>query len=263
MGIKGKLPFRIGATSYVLAADMLTNVRHLAGRVDDIELLVFESDTMAELPDPEMLRELDRIARLESLTYTVHLPLDIRLGAGDSEVRTQSVEKCARTIERMRIVNPVAWILHCDRQSSGDNALPDREWAGYSAQSLHALLASGIAPETMSVETLDGSFPLLEPLIRDNGMSVCLDIGHLLLYDLDTPGYIEKYGAITRVVHLHGVIDGKDHRSISGIPVDTLKQVIDAAARNNVCRVVTLELFNESDFEESLAIMEGLAPCTT
>ena len=44
MGIKGAFPFRIGATSYVLAADMLTNVRYLADRVDDIELLVFESE---------------------------------------------------------------------------------------------------------------------------------------------------------------------------------------------------------------------------
>jgi sugar phosphate isomerase/epimerase len=263
MGIKGRFPFRAGATSYVLEADMLTNVKHLAGRVDDIELLVFESDAMAELPDPAMLHELDRIARPESLTYTVHLPLDIRLGAADPEVRSRSVEKCAHTIERMRIVNPVAWILHCDRQAPGDKALPDHEWAGYTEQSLRALLASGIEPETVCVETLDGNFPLLEPMIRKSGVSVCFDIGHLILYGLDIFGYLERFGDRARVVHLHGVVDGKDHRSLNGVPRMVLEKVV--STRTEITgnpRVMTMELFNAGDFEESLAIMEGLAPCT-
>lgn len=263
MGIKGRFPFRIGATSYVLAADMLTNVRFLADRVDDIELLVFESDTMAGLPDLALLRELDRIARAESLTYTVHLPLDICLGHADAAQRERSVGKCIRTIERMAVVNPVAYILHCSRDSGLRSAvLPDAAWVEHTASSLSALLACGVGPESICVETLDNNFPLLEPVIRKAGVSVCLDIGHLILYGLDILGYMERLGDVARVMHLHGVIDGKDHRSLRGVPRTVLEKVVSArTAKPGNPRVVTLELFNESEFEESLTIMEGVAPC--
>jgi sugar phosphate isomerase/epimerase len=264
MGVKGRFPFRIGATSYVLAADMLTNVRYLADRVDDIELLVFESDAMAELPDATVLNELNRIARASSLTYTVHLPLDIRFGHPDPMQRELSLGKCIRTIGRMGVVDPVGFILHCDRQAPEDKALPDGEWIENTGQSLQGLLGSGIAPETVCVETLDRSFSLLEPLIREYGMSVCLDAGHVVLHGLDLNGYLERVGDLARVVHLHGVIDKKDHRSITGISRADLQAIVGmSASPKNGCRVVTLELFNQGDFEESLAIMEGLIPCTT
>jgi sugar phosphate isomerase/epimerase len=264
MGIKGAFPFRIGATSYVLAAGMLTNVRYLAGRVDDIELLVFESDAMAGLPDLALLLELGRIARLESLTYTVHLPLDICLGHSDSAQRERSIDRCVHTIERMAVVNPVAYILHCSREpGQGGVALPDAAWVEHTAESLSALLACGVGPESICVETLDGNFPLLEPVIRKAGVSVCLDIGHLILYGLDIFGYLERLGDAARVMHLHGVVDGKDHRSLSGVPRKALEKAVSAlTTKPGKVNVVTLELFNESDFEESLTIMEGLASCT-
>jgi len=37
-------PFRLGTTSYVIPADILANVRHLAGKVQDVELVLFEVD---------------------------------------------------------------------------------------------------------------------------------------------------------------------------------------------------------------------------
>jgi len=43
--LKKRLAFRLGATSYViLQADLLSNVRFLSGKIDDIELVPFESD---------------------------------------------------------------------------------------------------------------------------------------------------------------------------------------------------------------------------
>ena len=38
------LPFRLGTTSYIIPADILPNVRYLADKVDDIELVLFEAD---------------------------------------------------------------------------------------------------------------------------------------------------------------------------------------------------------------------------
>ena len=87
------LPFRLGTTSFIVPADLLTNVRFLAGRVRDIEVLLFEVDDGDNaLPGPEVWVELAELARAHDLTYTIHLPLDLQL-AGDDALRTGSLEK--------------------------------------------------------------------------------------------------------------------------------------------------------------------------
>ena len=78
------LPFRIGATSYIIPDDILPNARYLAalGEVQDIELVLFEvDDGPNNLPSPETVAELAALAGAHGLTFTVHLPLDLRLGA--------------------------------------------------------------------------------------------------------------------------------------------------------------------------------------
>jgi len=35
-GLKNRFPFRLGTTSYIIPADLITNVRFLASYVDDI-----------------------------------------------------------------------------------------------------------------------------------------------------------------------------------------------------------------------------------
>ena len=44
--------FRIGTTSYVIPDDILPNVEYLASRVDDVQLVLFETDEYgSNLPD--------------------------------------------------------------------------------------------------------------------------------------------------------------------------------------------------------------------
>jgi len=43
-GCHGRTPFRVGATSYVLPDHILPNVEYLAPMVDDVELVLFETD---------------------------------------------------------------------------------------------------------------------------------------------------------------------------------------------------------------------------
>jgi hypothetical protein len=79
-----KTPFRIGTTSYIIPADILPNAAYLAGKVDDVELVLFEvEEGGGNLPDENTLAQLADIARRNDLTYTVHLPLDLRLGDDD------------------------------------------------------------------------------------------------------------------------------------------------------------------------------------
>jgi len=44
-------PFRIGTTSYIIPDEIIPNVRFLAARVEDVELVLFEADEgMNNLP---------------------------------------------------------------------------------------------------------------------------------------------------------------------------------------------------------------------
>jgi hypothetical protein len=76
------LPFRIGTTSYIIPADILPNARFLAGKVQDIQLVLFEmEDSLNNLPDATQVDELNDLAEEYKLSYTVHLPLYFRGGA--------------------------------------------------------------------------------------------------------------------------------------------------------------------------------------
>jgi tetraacyldisaccharide-1-P 4'-kinase len=76
--------FRVGTTSYILPDDILPNVEYLAPRVDDVELVLFETDEHGgNLPDGALRDRLSALAAAHALTYTVHLPLDLRLGTVD------------------------------------------------------------------------------------------------------------------------------------------------------------------------------------
>ena len=45
-------PFRLGTTSYIIPNSILPNVRYLADKVKDIELVLFESDDgISNFPD--------------------------------------------------------------------------------------------------------------------------------------------------------------------------------------------------------------------
>ena len=112
MTCKQRFPFRFGTTSYIIPADIIPNVEFLKEKVDDIELVLFESDEFSNLPSSADMQKLADIARESSLTYSVHLPLDVYLGHSDSNERDRSVRKCLRIIELTRNLPKSAYVMH-------------------------------------------------------------------------------------------------------------------------------------------------------
>jgi hypothetical protein len=98
-------PFRLGTTSYILPDEILPNALYLAGQVRDIELVLFEvDDGPNNLPSAEVVAELAALGQAMDLTYTVHLPLDLRLSVtGDtahpSMIKAQKVIACTRGLD--------------------------------------------------------------------------------------------------------------------------------------------------------------------
>ena len=105
------LPFRLGTTSYIIPDDILPNARYLAGKVSDIELILFEvDDGPNNLPSHETIEGLKQVTREYDMTYTVHLPLDLKLGDDGSE-RDLSLVKAKRVMDCVHELNPWAYVL--------------------------------------------------------------------------------------------------------------------------------------------------------
>ncbi len=82
---------------------------------------------------------------------------------------------------------------------------------------------AGIEPNRVSIETLGYPFGWVEDIVKEFGFSICLDIGHILLYGQDLKFYLNKYLPETSIIHLHGFQNGIDHLGIDRLPDPTLK----------------------------------------
>ena len=256
--LKGAFPFRLGTTSYIIPADIIPNVEYLADRVDDIELVLFESDEMANIPSEEVVKELDELAQKNQLTYTVHLPLDIHTGHAVESERIRSVEKCRRIIERMAPLNPPAYLLHLDGDKRGGIPSDDiPRWQAQHHRSVSELIGC-VAAEKICVETLDYPYELVTEIVNDLGLRTCLDIGHLLLYNYDIMNHLEALLRKTGVIHLHGIKEGRDHRAISYLDQKILEEIFDCLV-DNYKNILTLEIFGEKSFHASIRTLQKLA----
>lgn len=254
-------PFRLGTTSYIIPADVLPNAHYLAGKVRDIELILFEvDDGPNNLPSMEVIEELSLLAQQHDMTYTVHLPLDLKLGEDGSE-QDQSLVKAKRVIDCARRLAPWAYVLHLDGRSvrtSTDVRLIGR-WQDQSVRALELVAEWTGSPEKLAVENLE-TYPLnfIQPVLDRIPVSRCVDVGHLWLDHHDPIPYLQAALPRTRVIHLHGIAE-RDHRSLAFMPQEKVSEVWKELICANYEGVLTLEVFSEEDFLSSLDILEKIA----
>jgi sugar phosphate isomerase/epimerase len=242
---------RIGTTSYIVPADIVTNARWLAGKVQDVELVIFESDELGtNLPDSRTIDELIRIGSENDLTYTVHLPLDLRLA--DSE---RSIGIAAQVIEATRTLGPVGYVVHLDGNEEPESE-GLRRWTERCCSCLVQLGEAAGSLHLLCVENLDDQSPIMLNAILDRmPVSCCIDVGHLWKGGLDPLPCLESWLPRCRVVHIHGV-GTRDHKALSLMPEDALDPVVRKLS-NGFDGVVTLEVFSENDLEQSFSALHG------
>lgn len=240
--------------------DLVSNVAYLADKVDDVELVIFESHEISNLPESKEIETLTTLAYEHGLTYTIHLPLDADLGDSDEIVRLRSVEKCQKVIQLTRPLEPFAYVLHLHGRRSGRDPADDvTSWKAALKRSIEELLNDGPAPENFCIESLSYPYELVWDLVEGYNLSVCLDIGHILLSGFDLTAYLDTYLSRCRVVHLHGIREGKDHCDIGFLEKHILEWVLSRLRTTAMeqQRVLTLEIFNQDDLERSLDVMRG------
>ncbi|MBI3362833.1 MAG: sugar phosphate isomerase/epimerase, partial [Chloroflexi bacterium] len=220
--------------------------------------------TTGNLPTPEVVAELAGIAETRGLTYTVHLPLDLRLGAGGDEGHV-SLVKAHKVIACTRALKPWAYVMHLDGKellTSPPAPLPVGEgpgvrvWQRHSVRALELVAEWAGGAERLAVENLE-RYPLdfIRPVIDRAPVSRCVDVGHLWLDGHDPLPYLREALPRTRVVHLHGIAE-RDHKSLAHVPPEKLDPVIELLLREDYAGVLTLEVFGEDDFQSSVSALE-------
>lgn len=259
------LPFRIGTTSYVIADDLLPNARFLADYVQDMQLVLFDlPDGPSNLPDADCVAALAAVGREQDLTYTVHLLDDIApspLGQPHS-----SLQRAQAVIERTQALSPWAYVLHLDGRTVRTLTTPPEALAYWQQQivtSLDQVTQWAGDATLLAVENLEGYPPdFVTPAIAPTTASRCVDIGHLWLDGHDPLPWLQAALPRTRVVHLHGLYDGRDHQSLAHMPSTQLDPVIDLLLCYPYTGVLTLEVFGKEDFWSSWqALQESIERC--
>lgn len=245
--------FRIGTTSYIVPDEILPNVEYLAPLVDDIQLVLFETDDQgSNLPDAQTIDRLCRAAIDHDLTYTVHLPLDLRLAGGGSDGDV-SILKARRVVEATRALDPHAYTLHLDGRELVDS--PDAgvlaRWQEDGRRALEIVCSWLDEPDRVCVENVEGWDPeAFAPVVIGSQAGRTIDVGHLWLQGVDPLDHLTRWLHRTRVIHLHGIAT-RDHVSLGHVPAERLDPVITLLA-TEFTGVVTLEVFSVEDLRGSL-----------
>jgi sugar phosphate isomerase/epimerase len=254
------LPFRLGTSSYIIPDDILPNARYLAGKVRDIELVLFEvDDGQNNLPTPDTIEQLNQLAQLHDLSFTVHLPLDLRLGA-DGDEQHISLQKARKVIDCTRGLNPWAYVLHLDGREVKDESSPLalRRWTDQAARALEIAAGWAGGLDKLAVENLEG-YPIdfWEEVLGRVRAGRCVDIGHLWRDGHDPIPYLARALPQTRVLHIHGIAE-RDHKSLAHVPPAELRRVLDWLIQKQYSGVMTIEIFGEDDFNSSIAALEAI-----
>jgi sugar phosphate isomerase/epimerase len=252
--LKQRYPFRLGTTSFIYPADYATNVQRLASLVDEIELLVFES---RHLPASTEIARLADLAEERSISYNVHLPMDVDLAGEALDVRRRSIDALARAIDRVAPLCPTTQTLHLAFNRSDTSASVVCDWQELAAGSVTDLLKICDMPaRDISIETLDYDPRWLHPIVQRLGLAVCVDVGHVIRYGFDLGSVLDLFADRTTILHLHGVAAGKDHLALTHLPSyhrDTI-----AACLKKFKGSASIEVFDHQRLAASLAYFPRL-----
>lgn len=247
--LEGDYHFRLGIPSYVLPADILPNVKAFAPYVDDFELTLFESEKPS-FPSPKTVEQLAELAKDNELSYTVHFPLDRKLGSEFFAERIAMQKSILAIMRLMCPLKPFAWILHLEGIAVPAGSLQIEMWQKRIAGLLPAIIAEAGDPARVCVENLFYPFEWCVDLLESFRLGVGIDVGHLLLTGADISSHLKRFLPRARVVHLHGMRGGKDHQALDSIPAKDMKQMLVNLTGFN--GVLTLELFNLADVSSSI-----------
>ncbi len=254
----------------VFGEDLLGNVRRLSPLVDYVEIVLFRTPELHNLPTAPEIRELKKIGAGEGIAFTVHLPASLEPASKDQNLREESLKIIHETCRQMEDLDPVHFILHLPFSAPTLVPVPDLyfkrkdpagEWNGWNirvAEALKALRADLPSPERLLVENINYSPHFLEPFLKEGLCRLCLDLGHLLLGRETVLAHLREYNGHIQEIHLHGVNGYDEHLSLAHLPVERLQKWLAFLIESGQGKWMTLELFSPEELQESLDILSRI-----
>jgi len=244
-------PFRKGSPSYLRPGGYIENVNYLMDNVSDIQLLLFDSMEDDPLFSKETLMTLKFLASDSELTYTAHMQVKPHL-LDDFEKR---LKLTLSTIEKLEMLDILSYTFHFDLplgKKWEDLAEPDITEIEDKYILFFKKVLGSYPDINISFENTGTPLSALDRVVRETGISYCIDIGHLIFQNRDL-SEIETRLNNTTVVHIHGVesVNGKetDHRSL--VYDRKIFQMLESFKG-----VVTIENYHPAVFKKSMNIIE-------
>ncbi|MEK6796055.1 MAG: cobamide remodeling phosphodiesterase CbiR [Spirochaetota bacterium] len=252
------MPFTIGTTSYIIPEpndNLIANVRFLVGKVKRIQLLFFGKDYLAELMSADIIERLTEIRAASRMEYSVHLPIDYDLMNERTDV-SRAADHIAHIVDVMKVVGVNDFILHVDR--SENFKYPEVALTEANRRRIEAVLDAvdaAVDPKHVFIENVGFDLTYFAAAIAKRGHPICMDLGHLYRFGHSMDAFVDTFGSAIQEVHLHGIIDGKDHRAFPG------DGAVDAARVMGFLRAyrgsVIIEVFNEIDLNDTLMYLNN------
>ena len=252
---KSLFPFKICTTSFIYPDHYIPNVRMLGPYMDEIELLLFESRGIDVLPSRAVIRELCRLAGEFDLSYNVHLPTDVSISDRNPARQQRAVDTIIQVIDLVRPLEASALVLHVPYSEESYDEQILKKWRDKVHQNLNQIKSAVEKQNIIAVETLDYPLELLEDIVLDLDLRICLDLGHLMVYDYDVLEVFNKYASKTSVLHLHGVENDRDHTTLERLSDKLFKAVLQVL--NKFTGVVSIEVFSFENLNSSLKYLEN------
>lgn len=246
-------PFRVSAPSYLLPTGYVENVTYLIDKVDDIQLLLFDSTTDDELfqKDKYMISTLKYLTEETGKTFTVHMPTSPKIfDEKGFEKRLKNSLDMINLLSELK--NIKSYTFHYDLPdnkifedlSSAQKEEIDNKYISLFEKILHKYPDIDISFENVStpISTLDN-------VVKKCGISYCIDIGHLIFQNRKI-NEIEPRLHKTSIVHYHGTkkLESGKLKDHNEIVYD--KKIFKILEKFH--GILTIENYHKLKFEKSL-----------
>lgn len=257
--LKHSFPFYSGTTSYIYPFEtdnLIGNVKALSDSVDIIQLLFFGKNYLDKLLTKKNLHALQKIQKEKSIKYCIHLPTDFDLLNPIQDNLEEALTRIQKIIKACKDLEVDYYILHIDRCENF--TYPKIIWNKKTKQSfskaLHSIAALFADPKCLCIENTSCSLKVVKNEIEATNVSVCCDIGHLMIKGESFEQMFNLFKDRTPVMHIHGVKNNKDHIALPCSPAADL-EILQRFLKSYQGTVI-LEVFNEKDFRDSALWMK-------
>lgn len=212
------------APSFVVPGTVAENCRVLSGLAPEVGLALFETEACLAYGEADLAQDMAGLG----LRYHVHLPLDLPWGRGVGAVW----EAVLGLVEKTAFLRPWGFVLH-PPGSVGELEEFAALWRG-----------QGLDPADLLLENVEGVDlgPLFGPS-AELGLSLCLDLGHLLAYKQHFPTHARDWARV-RLLHLYAPDAVARHRPLPGLDAAGREALREMLVRSPADVVVLFEVFD-------------------